>query len=1216
MQKIAKSPGLQSFCKTSIFKFFVATSALLVIFGLLSPSQLRAQLVTGDILGTVTDSTGAVIPDAKVTVHNTGTGYTRSVESSKAGEYTFTQLQIGTYKVTVEAKGFKTFSQTGLVLAAGDRARVNAAMTIGNQVETVEIEATAAPALKTDSSTQDTLITTTAVADLPLNGRNLTNLVQLSAGVTAGAANAPGGAQWTGGHTDDLRQTSAFSANGQNDTFNNQMIDGMDNNERSIGTQVVKPSMEATDQVVVMTNNYPAEYGRTVGGMMNVITKSGTNQFHGSLFEYLRNDSLDAYNPNLSGGSKSRGELRQNQFGGSFGGAVIKNKTFFFGDYEGFRMVNGLSTVTATVPTSAQRNALSGATAGTTYAIPDKFFSGVYNTSTDPGTQTSTGCSTAAEQASNAACGTFYTTPTALGLALYQMYPVANQTGTTSSSKGTVGAVTSNYSWTPATRQNSDTYDARVDQHFSDKNLLFGRFSYNKTSTQVPAGLPAVTIGGKSYQHASNVVLKTDGVGLDFVHTFNANLILELKAGYNRFDNAAGINNGTNAATELGFNGCGTSVASASNPIYCINYAYGGASQGIPSMGVEDYANLGDGMWGPLTNTNQTFQYMGSLTWNHNAHSIKGGLSLIRRQMSRVSSPSGRGSFSNNAIWTGSSLADMLMGISSSVQQQTVLAFPNFRAWEAGGFVQDDWRFRPWLTFNIGVRYDLYTPYTDKHGQFSNFNTDLGILRSPSLLGIYKGTNTDDITTDYSNIAPRLGFSASLAHNVVVRGGFGMTYFTNEEGGGTVVSMANFPFTWSQDSGGDNYKVNVPVGMSYDQKVAKTGNSTLNTAQTETACSSSSTAYNCALDMQAGVTEPYLDASTVTALPSGTEIDAVSNKLKSGRLVQYSLEIQKQIGNNVVAVGYIGNAGRHMPWVPNANQATYASYNSTSASYTQEGIPYTASATLDGQDLSSDSIFVTSSASNSNYNAFQATFTRRPYKGLSASLNYTWSKAMNNGSPQGEGGNRPIECVRSGCLLDMGGGTTKTLAKWQDYDWGVGDLDTSQRFTGMVSYALPFGKNLTGPLSYVAKGWNLNAVATYDTGLPESIAEQGSTNISGITGWRGGDAPNVVAKIKGPKTRAEWFNTDAFAAQTKGLLGNAQRNIMFGAHQRTFDLSASKDIPVYEQIKLQFRAESFNTLNMTNLGLPGSSIGSSTFGQITSANGNPRLFQFALRLSF
>ena len=334
------------------------SSFMLCLLLLAAAPHLTAQVNTGDVVGTVTDVSGAVLPDAKVTLENTGTGVFRTVQTGKTGDYSFSLLQVGTYDVTIEAKGFRTFVTKDLNLSAGDRVRVDGKMEIAVASESASVSAGAVPALQTDSSTIGTLVGGEFLADLPLNGRNLTNLVQLSAGVTPGAFNAAGG----GNHSTDRRPTSAFSANGQNDFLNNNMIDGMDNNERYFGTIVVRPSIDAVQEIIVSTNLYPAEVSRTEGGVADVITKSGTNSFHGSLFEYLRNDAFDARDYFATTGRIP--ELRQNQFGGSISGPIQKNRTFFFGDYEGFRQAYAQNTYTSTVPTAAQESLVAAAAVG------------------------------------------------------------------------------------------------------------------------------------------------------------------------------------------------------------------------------------------------------------------------------------------------------------------------------------------------------------------------------------------------------------------------------------------------------------------------------------------------------------------------------------------------------------------------------------------------------------------------------------------------------------------------------------------------------------------------------------------------------------------------------------------------------------------------------------------------------------------------------------
>jgi len=315
------------------------------------PASADAQVTTADVVGKVTDATGAVVPGAKVTLTNLGTNISRAVAADESGDYVVNLLPIGRYSVRVEVAGFKTFTVGELTLVAGDRVRVDAKLEVGQTSETVEITAEL-PALQTDSSSLGTAITGRLVQDLPLNGRNYVQLAQLVPGVSPGPPNGLA----TGTRPDDRRLNSSYSVNGQDPVANNNLIDGMDNNERFIGTIGVRPSIDAIQEFRVLTNLYSAEISRTSGGVINILTKSGTNDFHGSLFEFLRNDRLDANgNYNLTGGTQlPKQKFRQNQFGGSLGGPIAKDRTFFFGDYEALKIGQGIP-ITAVVPTAKQR---------------------------------------------------------------------------------------------------------------------------------------------------------------------------------------------------------------------------------------------------------------------------------------------------------------------------------------------------------------------------------------------------------------------------------------------------------------------------------------------------------------------------------------------------------------------------------------------------------------------------------------------------------------------------------------------------------------------------------------------------------------------------------------------------------------------------------------------------------------------------------------------
>src|ERR1700690_2939519 len=304
-----------------------------------------AQVNTADILGTVTDAGGAVIPNVKVTAVNTATNETKVATTNATGDYIFNLLPSGQYTVTAEAPSFKK-ATISLNVVSGDRARANVQLQVGDVTQTVEVAAQS-PALQTDSATLSTVVGAQSVQDLPLNGRNYVTLVQSTVGVVIGPSNSI----LSGTRPDERRQTANIAANGQNEVFNNQMVDGMDNNEREQFTILMRPSIDMIQEVKVDTNSYPAEVGRAGGAVVNLLSKSGTNEWHGGAYEYLRNDKLNAndFFSNLTG--VPRPEYRQNQFGGSFGGAIRKDKTFFFGDYEGLRIVQGVPTGQIFTPT-------------------------------------------------------------------------------------------------------------------------------------------------------------------------------------------------------------------------------------------------------------------------------------------------------------------------------------------------------------------------------------------------------------------------------------------------------------------------------------------------------------------------------------------------------------------------------------------------------------------------------------------------------------------------------------------------------------------------------------------------------------------------------------------------------------------------------------------------------------------------------------------------
>ena len=545
---------------------------------MLAAPMAYGQLTTADILGTVTDSTGAAIPNAQITVTNVDTRQARTTTSNASGDYDVTLLPVGKYSVTVSITGFKTSTTNNLAVEAGDRARADVKLEVGGSTETVTVEAQT-PLLQADNATVSSTVTAKAVQDLPLNGRNFVQLVQLVPGANEGQGNS----LTSGARPDDRRQSAGFSVNGQDDTLNNYIIDGIDDNERVIGTIGVRPNVEGIQEITVQTNSYSAEAGRTAGGVVSIITRSGTNQFHGSAYEFFRNDVFDARNVLQTTGAKP--ELRQNQFGGSIGGPIIKDRTFFFGDYEGLRLVSGV-TYTNTVPQIAQYdeiNSIGGATPEELVAMGNH----TQGYAVDP-----------------------------VALNYLELFPAPTNSG-----------VTNNYVISPNKTQFSNTFDVRVDHKFNTNNLLFGRVTYNKVDTFTPAGLGTVNglqISGGRYNFSGPATDKATQYAAGFTHIFNSNLVLDLRAAYTRINNLSlPLNYGANADTTVGF-GPNMNFNAQSNVLTPI--AFGG------------FNDIGDGAYVPLQDIDNTFQYAGTLSYTIGNHNIKFGASLIRRQARNLQS--------------------------------------------------------------------------------------------------------------------------------------------------------------------------------------------------------------------------------------------------------------------------------------------------------------------------------------------------------------------------------------------------------------------------------------------------------------------------------------------------------------------------------------------------------------------------------------------------
>ena len=696
----------------------------------LLPATSQAQVSTGDILGNVTDASGNALVGATVLLTNTQTHETHTANTDQSGEYVITLLLPGHYSALISANGFRPYRVDDITLSEGDRRRVIVRMEVSSVSQTVVVSA-APPALETDSTVLSTDVQQAAVEDLPLNGRDYVQLAELAAGANEGTPVAI----TNGNRPDDRRQTSSIVVNAQSDTLNNDMIEGVDNNEGTIGTIGVRPSIDAIAELRVETNLYPAEAGKTPGAVVNVITRGGSNQLHGAVFEYLRNDAVDARNFFATVGG--RPELRQNQFGGSLGGPIKKDKAFYFGDYEGLRILQG-TTANNSVPSAYE------------VAHPGDF--------SDVGGPV-------------ISSGTF-STP---GYNYFKLYPAPN-------------SGTNSFIYSPVNSYFSTTVDGRADYLFNSDNLLFARYTFNKVTVGTASALPDVNIAGVGVVEPGGTVSypgtaadQADQAILNYTHVFSQKTSMELKAGYTYILNTSlPLNYGKNYGNALG-------VPNANLSLY---------TSMLPNFSVSGFATLGDSTSLPLYDRDSIFQYSGSVVRVEGKHTVKLGAALVRRQIFNEEPTSGAGtySFSTSPNNTGTtktsiiSLINLLQGTNLSVSRVIQLSPRYLRTWEPSVYAQDDWRITPKLTLNLGLRYDIFTPDIPLGNNISQFDPPSGMI----LVAGVNSSSTTNIVTDRRSLGPRVGFAYNVTPKTVIRGGYGLVFFRDNTG--PSVPFANPPF--------------------------------------------------------------------------------------------------------------------------------------------------------------------------------------------------------------------------------------------------------------------------------------------------------------------------------------------------------------------------------------------------------------------------------------
>jgi hypothetical protein len=1195
-------------------------AVLMLVFTLNGPVQAK---VAAGISGIVTDPSGAVVSGAAIMVKATETGIVQTRQSNEDGFYAFIDLPPGHYDIEASKTGFTTLRQTGILLDVDSARVLNIKMNVGQISEKVEVSASAVQ-IDTASTQNGEVISEQTITAVPLVTRSYTDLLALQPGVTpvsSGLAGGQGGQFSATGFTfnnvsGDLNAGN-LSVNGQRESSNGFLLNGTTVQEFAFSGAGIIPNLDSIAEFRIVTNNFDAEYGNYAGGQVNVITKAGSNRFHGSAFEFLRNRSFDATRYFTT----VKDDHKQNQFGGTIGGPIKRDKLFFFADYQGNRVIIGQSGNFGTipVPTAAERSGDFSAL-GSGFAS-DTDINGNPIASTVKGNQWASDLGSRLGYSVNAN-EPYYFTASSINPATFD--PVT-RTGTPygfdcTSNNPTTGCVfpnaqiPSNAFTTPSTNlmeflppENAgpgefspqaapitlrdDKTSGRLDYN-SHLGLLNGYYFFDRYLQSVPNAL----LPGFS----SDFYGRSQVVNLGDSKTLGPASVNELRFGFTRMRFLIHKPTGGTDVTpaSLGFQqGADTLGISPSLP----QYAH------VPNIHFSAFSFGASG--GALGVTETTYQVMDNFTRVVHTHTITFGGQFRYNQLTEYNGGSnGDFEFHNGADGeTGLEFADFLIGAPARYSQGQ--GFPSYgRSRYIGLFGQDSWRVKSNLTLNYGLRWDVSRPWSEKNGQLETLVPGLQSTRFPgSPVGwVFPGDPGIPSTlapTRWNNFAPRIGLAYSPSADggllgaltggpgkTSIRVGFGKFYSTFE-GATNFNEIGDAPF-------GAFYGSPVPPQFVTPFVDRATGN--IEGQRFPVALPTTDTPINWA-----------------NFLPIGTS-PAFYYKNVLPYTEEYQLSIQRQIGSaTLLTASYVGAQSHHLLSSLQANPGNPAlclsvdeSSEVTPADAAQDNLcrpggengvyhPITGGEINStrgpfGPNFSSDGYFITSG--NSGYNSLQLSVRQRISK-LEFLAGYTYSKSLDNGSGYGEQINFQDPGQRS-----------------------LSSFDIRHNFVISYDYQLPFDR-LHGP-SRLVKGWRLTGITRFSSGLPVTMVETDDNSLTGTSGAGAislpVDTPDYTPgdlQFNDPRSGLPYFNTSLFAQEQKGTLGNSRRRFFSGPGLNNWDMALLKDTFIKEGVNLQFRAEAFNAFNHAQFQTPDGNINNATFGFVTNAN-PPRIMQLSLKLLF
>ena len=1134
-------------------------AALILILGV-APLAIAQQADTALIVGSVTDTTGAVIPGAGVTFSHIETGIESSTQTNETGSYRSAPLRIGNYIVLIESEGFKAYSGSGITLSIGDVRELNVALEVGAVTEVIEVEA-AAPLLQTTESSAGTVIENRQIVDLPLNGRDYLQLAVISAGTV-------------------VSRGQGISIGGQRGTEINFMIDGVDNNNQSIASQgaqkeTVKPSVDAVAEFKVITNGFSAEYGKSSSGIVSLAIKSGTNDLHGTGFFFMRDEVMDARNY-FANPNAEKPQFGRKQYGFAVGGPIKRNRSFLFGDLE-LTDIRESDTFVRTIPSAAMRQG----------DFSGEFLDVTGRTIYDPFTAAGD-ISNARQPFPNQIIPSSRIDP--IAAIARDFYPDPQVPG-----------LRRNHTFQPPRTQDFSKWDIRWDHNLSDQDNLFARWSAQQQFRGNRPGLPPTASFGTLVPGGNSLDVTSNNAAFGWNRIWSPTLISNIRLGWNYLDTDAEIHDDVpgNVNREIGLPGFDTDL------------------RGLAILEIGGWQFLGNSNWAPNLIQSQTRQVSVDNTWTKGNHAVKFGAQIYFMQTGIVNPQLalGRVAFPRNFTRDkafgagGDGFADFLLGTSNGLRGSNTI-YMNMRAPYQHFYVQDDWKVNERLTLNLGVRYEYNPPFLETRDGIGYF--DPGPTRPdsdrrwkeyvhPDAVTNYTGSITQGVIKvpgvdgtprrltkpDATNFGPRLGIAYKLTEKTVLRMAYGIFYGTFSNTGGGEYKETQPPF---------HFKVGLSADPANPAQYPFRNGLPPNTISAQNAI---------AVEMSGWEPEPdwpmaqNWNLNIQYSLPGDTlwEIGYFGNKMNHmmGRWDENVPRPGEYVYDPVTrkVIPPTGGINERRPWraafVPSARRGDVEFPGSEPGGFI----------TLGRSNMHSFRW-------NSLYHGLQTKLEKRYSQGMTYIVSYSWSHAIGDWRAIPGSGGAPGENARIvKDVLDL------------SHERGPTPQDIRHRLIGSLVYELPFLKGATGAKRTLLAGWSIGSIVTLTGGTPATPGVQGASR-SNINDLNHLDRPDVVAgqDINPAKQDPSlWWNQAALVPNQPLAFGNAGKGILRIPGRAQWDFSMYKSFQFGEKYSAQFRFEAFNFTNTPQFFAPNTRVGNRNFGIISGA-GTPRNLQLGIKFIF